>query len=516
MYILMDIEWVQNENQRRHPTQIAAMRVDEHWRFQNMYYTRIQPPDESFHQWEHMAYAGGSAEDFLSAPVITEVSKLIKAWYRNDDILCWWTTDTMEFFESMFGLFPQRQLVLFPYLRRFLSDRPHLAGSPYHIADQLSIERYGSKHDSRSDTEMMRRALREIGFPQRLLTEPAALMTGNEKTLVPYVLDIAVNRIHKRGCGRIPTSMECKGYPTLKNIVNNGCKPCACCVKDFAAARRERNRWIIENSEYNFVFSPNSNVFHTRECKMVLSSALDVRGTMKYKTCIERKRKPCKICNPACPDTEKTSPSPVFRKQCKQPPQRKLVEQEKRALERLKQAQEERKKTSRLLGMSLQKLEDIQTLTHPGYAFWAVTGYKRFHLRHCSRLNSISNVKGFGLYEDAVRAGYHPCRQCKPSPKHNLELSFPLYSKERPDEKRDVLAELCKTAGYAYTEMVDCSQIETQKGIWRIYTESIPYRMEHINKRYSPGNTTEFHIQPRIFLSLTDAFMYIKRHDNEE
>lgn len=41
MYVLMDIEWVQNKKKMRCPTQIAAMRVDECWRFRNIFYTRI-------------------------------------------------------------------------------------------------------------------------------------------------------------------------------------------------------------------------------------------------------------------------------------------------------------------------------------------------------------------------------------------------------------------------------------------------------------------------------------------
>lgn len=43
MYVLMDIEWVQNDNGRRWPTQIAAMRVDEELTFLHMFFSRIRP-----------------------------------------------------------------------------------------------------------------------------------------------------------------------------------------------------------------------------------------------------------------------------------------------------------------------------------------------------------------------------------------------------------------------------------------------------------------------------------------
>ena len=41
-----------------------------------------------------------------------------------------------------------------------------------------------------------------------------------------------------------------------------------------------------------------------------------------------------------------------------------------------------------------------------------------------------------------------------------------------------------------------------------------PYRLDHINLTKTPDNRTVFHRQPRLFLSLRDAFYYIKRHDD--
>ncbi len=505
MYVLMDIQWVQNEDQIRHPTQMAAIRVDKNWSLQNTFFTRIRPLDERFHLWNHKAYTGGSAEEFLSAPTIAEVSDQIKIWFQDDDTQCWWKTDPMGLFMSVFPALTQKQLVLFPYLQHFLADRPYLAGSAFHIADQLRIERYGSRHDSRADTEMMRRALQEIRFPQDLLIEELAPMSCKEKTLVPYVLDVTANKVHKKGCDMLPESGMRKEYLRLHSIVAHGCKPCSCCAQDFAAARRERNRRIVDSNPYNYIFSPNSNIFHTRDCKLVLSSSSDVRGAIKYKTCLEQKKKPCKICNPVPPQNSSQNNIVV---------KRKLSQSERRALRRLKEAQAEKKTAKKSQIISNQQLADLQILTHSGYAFWAATGYKRFHLRHCSMLDSTSNIKGFALYEDAIQMGYRPCRQCKPTPKHNLTISFPLYSKERQNETVEILANLCDEADYQHTVSFGCFQIETPKGIWRIYTNYSPYRIGHINKLYTPRNTTEFHMQPRAFLSLTDIFMYIKRHDS--
>ena len=514
MYVLMDIEWVQNENGRRWPTQIAAMRVDEEWTFLHMFFSRIRPSDESFCLWDHMAYTGSTTEEFLSAPPLAEVVGRIRAWLREDDVLCWWTVGPPEAFDEAFGKLPHKQIVLFPYLRNFLANRPHLVGSPYHIAVQLGIGHHGRRHDPRSDVEMMRRALWEILFPQKLLLGPVPVPMDDGCVRLPYVVDLRSNTVHKRGCGKLPAFGTFKEYPALKTISTNGRKACACCTKELMTARRERNRWVIENGPYQFVFSPNSNVFHTRDCEAVLSSAYDVRGTMTYQTCIARKRRPCKICKPVPPATEKipkkerTGQTPVTSK-------RSLTVQEQRALRRLEQAQTERGNMKDMVGKSQQKLADLKTLTQPSYAFWSAAGYDTFHLRRCGKLDSLSNLKGFGRYEDAVRAGYRPCRQCKPTPKHNMEISLPIYSRERGYETTGLLRGLCEDRGFPCSEDEKGFRIETPKGIWWIHTAAAPYRLEHINKIYSSGDMARSHIQPRIFLSLSDAFRYIKKHDED-
>jgi hypothetical protein len=79
-----------------------------------------------------------------------------------------------------------------------------------------------------------------------------------------------------------------------------------------------------------------------------------------------------------------------------------------------------------------------------------------------------------------------------------------------------MLIELCEGNGLQWERQKHAVQIETAKGIWRVHTDASPYRLEHINKIYGANNRTEFHTQPKIFLSLTDVFVYIKRHDTEE
>ena len=76
-----------------------------------------------------------------------------------------------------------------------------------------------------------------------------------------------------------------------------------------------------------------------------------------------------------------------------------------------------------------------------------------------------------------------------------------------------MLKNLCNRFGYKYWEDAGMSYMETEVGIWKVNTNASPYRLDHINLAMDPENRTEFHRQPRLFLSLRDAFYYIKRHD---
>ena len=67
MYIIADVEWVQNKENKQSPTQLSAVRVDSEWNIIDEFSSYIRPMDASFHDWKHVAYAGGKPEDFLYA-----------------------------------------------------------------------------------------------------------------------------------------------------------------------------------------------------------------------------------------------------------------------------------------------------------------------------------------------------------------------------------------------------------------------------------------------------------------
>ena len=157
---------------------------------------------------------------------------------------------------------------------------------------------------------------------------------------------------------------------------------------------------------------------------------------------------------------------------------------------------------------------DIFTLTQPRFAFWVGQGYQSFHLHSCSKLHEVSNLKGFGTYQEAISAGYTPCKKCKPTSKHDVKYSIPITNRIRVDEKVEDLETLCIDAEYPHYKEGPYFCIETPVGKWRINVASSPVKLEHINLVESP-ECDAYHEQPRLFLSFIDTFVYIKRHDDK-
>ena len=515
MYVLADLEWVENKDKRISFSQIAMVRVDENWKSVSSIYRRIRPMDASFHLWKHVAFTGGSINDFLNAQESPKAFWDIVKWLCPGDTICWWFSDSKEWIQKLVPIISNRQIVLTDLVANFLGEEHSY--NPYRIGKSLYLDRPEAKHDSRNDVEMMRRVLEHIKFPQPI-PENIPKKEINTKPYVQgmaYHAHIATNTIHKKGCPQLPATGHLKGYNELTKPVSKGYVPCDCIKAEFRAARRQRNQNIIERTEYSFLYSPDSKVFHRRECKVMLN-AKDIKGSVHYHTCADTGRTPCKICNPK-PEHETLKHMSFI----KNHPSKKKVPinsgnlsaDEQRAINRHKQAQEQRKSVERNTALSPEKRDDLCTLSQPGYAFFAAKGYKTFHLRHCKKLSGITNVEGFPWYKDATRAGYRPCKCCKPDPKYDVVVSLPIYSTKRYGETTCMLKNLCNRFGYKYWEDAGMSYMETEVGIWKVNTNTSPYRLDHINLAMDPDNRTDFHRQPRLFLSLRDAFYYIKRHD---
>lgn len=185
---------------------------------------------------------------------------------------------------------------------------------------------------------------------------------------------------------------------------------------------------------------------------------------------------------------------------------------EERALQRYQQARKERNALN-LSGMDPQARADAITLTATRYAFWSSLGYSNFHLRNCKKLQHMTQLRGYARYNDAIRAGLQPCRICKPTAKHDIIVSIPIYNRERKDESIEKLMASCVAKGLRCYMKDALLIIETVKGYWRVDPYKKPYFIEHMHTGDTARPDAQLHWQPRMFLSLQDVISYIEHHD---
>lgn len=533
MYILADLEWANTKEDLPYPTQIALMRVDAAWREVETFFSRVKPIEDK-PDWRHCGFTGGKAEEFRNADDSCAVVARMQSWLQPDDVICWWFGQAKKMFRKFFApLAEHKTVVLSEYMPEHLQEPGPFRQNPYKFAKDLLTrdllaqcsqgEEEGAQlpspeHQSANDAEVMRMVLFSVQFPQARLSAPPKRISKKPKPGTPaYIYDYGTKRLHVKGCELIAPTAEQEKYETLKRPIQKGRMPCKCCAAQYYRALAERNRGILNRCQYTYVYTPDSAVFHRYTCKAILT-AHGILGTGKYQSCIEGGRRPCRRCNPSPLDMPRPVIQPGVQTAAKEkaaPSGQNLPKEAQRALNRLHQAQQERFSPKGAEGMTSEERRDFMTLTQPGYVFWAARGYQNFHQRTCSRLKGLTSLTGFSHFNDAVRAGYTPCKHCKPTKKMDAVYSIPIGSKARTGESYKLLEELCEKYNYPYSldRAGTFFSLETPVGKWRINLSSRLISLQHINLVSPWGSKTDYHQQPRLFLSLLDTFEYIHRHD---
>ena len=262
---------------------------------------------------------------------------------------------------------------------------------------------------------------------------------------------------------------------------------------------------IALQADCDYLFTAKSTVFHRRGCRSLLIAS-GVYGSDSFSACIASGRRPCKLCNPDSAETRRDGAASDVTSQ--------RSNAVNKAIKRHRQAMAERTAIENNLHRSSARKDDLCRLSTTSYAFFAAKGYRTFHLRNCCRISNIQNLEGFSLYADACRAGYMPCKRCKPTDKHNITVSLPIYTRQREEETIGQVIRFCKQNGYDYSEENNFCYIKTGAGIWRLDISQSPYRLEHFNRIKQDEGQPQFHEQGKLFLSITDAVYYIKRHDD--
>ncbi|MCM1440544.1 MAG: hypothetical protein NC131_15295 [Roseburia sp.] len=347
---------------------------------------------------------------------------------------------------------------------------------------------------------------------------PVEISRATEAMPMPYlryVYDRGRNLLHIAD-GGCEFGSNASYINSIGNYIKKRVPPCPVCLqKEYNEQKRQMYSDLVERMHCKFIYTPRSDVFHKASCNHV-HAALDIMGCQKYKTAIDTGRRPCKLCNPTVDDEQKKKPKSKNKNEQLQVKHIRTTaskSQTEKAILRLKQAREERSTVDFKVIKTEEERRDILTLTGTVYGFYVGKGYNNFHLKSCPRLKQLTSIIGFKTYNEAMAAGYTPCKTCKPTKKFNVNLSIPITSRERTDEKIEDLYTYCAAYGYSCSQDEEYFYVKTPVGKWKIDIVSKPVRLKHINL-VTGGGTEEYHDQPRLFLSLIDAILYIRKHDN--
>ena len=87
MFVIVDLEWVTDDNGHYEPTQLAAVKVNADWSIISEFSAFIKPRNIAECDWSHPAYTGGNCEDFANAKTAYLVLNSFNEWLDNDDVL---------------------------------------------------------------------------------------------------------------------------------------------------------------------------------------------------------------------------------------------------------------------------------------------------------------------------------------------------------------------------------------------------------------------------------------------
>lgn len=274
--------------------------------------------------------------------------------------------------------------------------------------------------------------------------------------------DPKTNLVHTEDCAHA-AAVEMTPC-TLSSSLRRGHQPCTCCWAFFRQSQIEKNRRTIQKARFRYVYTPASSVYHRPDCSYILR-AKNITGKQNYEKLLLTGRRPCKRCKPGAPAQSTPTAKPSTAK-----PQK-------------------------------------------DYPFWAEKGYHTFHLAGCRSLRGLTQLQGFSTYRNAVRSGLRPCRHCRPTAKNDPTTAIPICGSPKAGETVAEIFQRCDKAGFSCKQLESYLRIRTPVGLWKIDLKSMPIGLEHINLVCDSGNRAEYHQQPRLFLSLLDAFRYIRKHD---
>lgn len=246
MIVLLDLEWTGAKT--RHMTQLSAMRVDRNWKPMSRLDVLARPQNGDQVNLDGIEFGGYSKADYAQAETEATCVRRFADWLDADDQIWVWAGSNQEFLISLWKTYRAGMSIpaIYAAARKVRKSGRIIAGdgdTPYTLLELLGVAHPDVQHRASNDVEAMRLLFKELHLDESFLS------------------------------GR--KAKEPKSLPDL----------------------REKNRDIIDRTYYNYVYLLNSNVFHTRTCKLPLSAVGEIRGSVSYEKAACNRR-PCKRCNP--------------------------------------------------------------------------------------------------------------------------------------------------------------------------------------------------------------------------
>ena len=247
MSVIMDIEWVDEGKSLRYLSQLAALRTDKGGNVTDRFSRIFAPPSAALQTWHPVAFNGYKRVDFLLAGTEKNGLRELAAWLQPDENVFLWNGDAKDVLETHWRQALSQAPPPVLCLRKPILRQSRASGDSYEVARQLGIELPSPKHRAENDVQVLLKILNHLGHgPKELCCLPVTL--PDPPKILPW------------------------------------------------EKRLQRNRRILAEGPYNYVFTPDSRIFHTRHCACMLHAKV-IQGTIYCHTAA-RQRVPCKICKP--------------------------------------------------------------------------------------------------------------------------------------------------------------------------------------------------------------------------
>ena len=245
MFVLLDIEWIEGRGGHRSLTQLYAARVDEKWNTIRVFDALVCPRESGTAPWEHLAFNGYAPAEFCASDSEKSCVQRFFRWLQPDDVICCWHVETKNTLKALyrrylFGTFSAKVRCMNQKVYAAIKAREIPARSLYKIAEACGLSTPAPEHQSSNDVAVMQMLFQALGLAQ--------------------------SKVPKRAPAKEPIP------------------------------RQERNAKIIAASSYNYLYAPNSEIFHCRNCKQLLR-VKELLGSVYYQTASQNRR-PCKLCHP--------------------------------------------------------------------------------------------------------------------------------------------------------------------------------------------------------------------------